>query len=47
MRWKLPKADVVLECKLDPVDYLWNFWNHSQNCDPYEILEEEKGINTA
>lgn len=40
----VPETDVVLECKLDPINNLWDFRNHSKNGHPYEILKKEKKI---
>ena len=34
----LPETDVVLKGKLDPIDNLWDLWDHSDNCYAYEIL---------
>lgn len=42
MRWDVPETDVVLECKLDPVNNLGDLRNHSQNGHPDEILPGEK-----
>lgn len=36
----VPQADVVLKCKLNPVDNLRNLWHHSQNCDSDEVLRQ-------
>lgn len=38
----LPKTDVVLECKLDPVNNLWDLRDHSENRHPNEILVKER-----
>lgn len=42
MRQNVPKTDVVLESKLNPIDNLWDLRNHSENRYPDEILETEK-----
>lgn len=34
----VPQADVVLQCKLDPIDNLRQLRNHSQHCDADEVL---------
>lgn len=42
MNRPLPETDVVLECKLDPVDDLWDLWNHRQNGHPNEVLKKNQ-----
>lgn len=35
----LPKANVVVECKLDPINNLWDLRDHSESGYPNKILE--------
>ena len=36
----VPQADVVLHCKLDPIDNLRKLWHHGQHCDTDEVLRK-------
>lgn len=34
----VPQANVVLQCKLDPIDDLRELWHHGEHCDADEVL---------
>lgn len=36
----VPQADIVLQCKLDPINNLRKLWHHGQQCDTDEVLQQ-------
>lgn len=42
-----PQADVVLQCKLDPVDDLGKLRHHGQHSDSNEVLQDNRRVSST